>query len=104
MANVHIEWGYLGAASRLGALPMFEGMPVTVELVTTDTTSTNGAPATPSNGSGAKPAFRITTDAAVYIAWGAAPDSSSGARVKLMANVPEYFSCEPGDKVDITTV
>ena len=99
---VNIAFGVVGQTGHAGgsSQPMFDGMPSSSEDLTSDTTTTATAPAA----SNRPVALRITTDTAIYVAWGAAPDSSSGARIVLQAGQTEYFGCKRGDKVDVTSV
>ena len=98
---VNIAFGTFGQQGHANtAAQIFAGMPTSSENLTTSTTTTAAASAT----SRQPVAFRISTDTAIYVSWGSAPDSSSGTRIMMPANTVEYFGCNHGDKVDITAV
>lgn len=46
---------------------------------------------------------RVSTDTAVYVAFGAAPTASSTAGFYLPANAIEYFRVSSGDKAAVIT-
>lgn len=50
---------------------------------------------------GAPMACRVATDAAIYVAFGANPDATSGNRVWMPANSVEYFMVSGGDKAAV---
>lgn len=97
MAVTHIAFGVLGFKRFDVHLPMMDGESVVSEGFTPSGSNQQSA-AAPSG----KPYVRVSTDTAVYLAFGESPDATvTTGRVYLPANGVEYFQIESGNKVAV---
>lgn len=100
-AGLHVAWGFAGSKQNPSINPKQEygvlHKPETSETIAAAGTSTSVAPT--ANGNAGPPLASIIASADSWVAFGAAPDATTGARVLMQAGVPREFYVTPGDKV-----
>jgi hypothetical protein len=75
-----------------------------VSVTGSNQTTTATAPETKTGGG--YPFCRVSTDTAVYVAFGSAPNALTGTTTRFMlpAGAVDYFAVTPGDKAAVVTV
>lgn len=103
MALTHFAFVQVGVGYGTGNIPVPVAKTVTSEGIT-PTTSNQQTAALPSGI--ASPMCRVSTDTAVYVAFGSNPNAltSTTARYFIPANGVEYFHLNPGDKAAVVRV
>ena len=103
LTTLHVACCFAGVlSSRDSELPIIS-TPVWSENLAAGVTSTNVAPAFGDTyappGRDGQPMMRVTPPADWYVAIGAAPNATSGARHFCEAFVQYDFAVQPGDKI-----
>lgn len=103
LTTLHVACCFAGVlSSRNSELPIIS-TPVWSENLAAGVTSTNVAPAVGDSyappGRDGQPMMRVTPPADWYVAIGAAPNATSGARHFCEAFVQYDFAVQPGDKI-----
>jgi hypothetical protein len=103
VANVKIEFIRLGEGiiASGSARNVISECVQSLAAITTSGTATapESRPAAPSSLN--KLYARVTTDAPVYLAWGADPTASATSGIKLLADIPEVISISPGQLISL---
>lgn len=97
MALTHIAFCQVGFNNRGVSVPAIDGESVISAAITPSASNQQSA-------ASASPFVRVSTDTAIYVAIGSAPDATvTTSRVYMPANCVEYFQIELGNKVAIVT-
>ena len=96
-AGLHVTSGYAGSLTRRADTFGVLGRVVWSETLASPATTTNVAPPI-SDGAG-EPMFQVKASADSYVAIGAAPNATTGARILVSAGERLEFYAQPGDKL-----
>lgn len=96
-SGLHVTCGYAGGSvARHNDMPILGKISWSQTMASADTT-TQSAPAV--DDTRGDPMFQVIASADSYVAIGAAPNASTGARVLVLASERVEFYAEPGDKL-----
>lgn len=97
MALTHFAFCTVGISRNGMSVPMAVGDSVVSQGITPSASNQQTSAST-------LPNVRISTDTAVYVAFGSNPDATTTTgRYYLPANAVEYFELDIGDKVAVVT-
>ncbi|WP_377847226.1 hypothetical protein [Bosea sp. UC22_33] len=96
LSGVHFACGFGGGTAKRGATLALAVKPVWSETMASPGTTSGVAPQGSQNDG--DPIIGVSTSVAVFVAFGPAPNASTGPRVYIDAGDTMHFSVAPGDK------
>lgn len=96
-SGLHVTSAYAGPMShRFAAMPLL-GRPVWSETMASAATTAQAAPAV--HDAAGEPIFQVRASADSFVAIGASPNASTGARIFVPAGEKVEFYAQPGDRL-----